>query len=112
MYSVTLTAKGPERIPTIRQLRAALGLSLVAGLNLADKAELPFVLLDGVDLATAERVREILSSAHAQVDISQSDTACPMIFYRPDFLEPPTNHIKSPISKALTKWLFGSRRHV
>ena len=85
MYRVTLIDKGPNPVLFVKALRIALPLRLVAAKQVSDFAELPFVLLDGVDHPTAELVRVALGQAQAQVRIEESSTPSSMIFFRPEY---------------------------
>lgn len=107
MYLVTWTVKGPRKIANVKALREALGLTLTDAVNFEAKAQLPFVLLDGVDLDTANSVRDALSRAGSSVDIDDSSTEQPMIFYRPDLLsrDPSYSDVKSPVMRAIYRML-------
>lgn len=110
MYRVTLSAiDSSKEIQTIRQLRIALQLGLLEARNLVEKTDLPFVLLDGVDLATASRIKEVIEAANAQVEITESDLTEPITFYRPDFRQQSLSESDSPILRGLAR-LFGKRR--
>lgn len=110
-YLVTWTAKGPREIATIRALRRALGLGLSEAVEFQSNVQLPFVLLDGADLDTANSVKERLTQADSTVDVAESQTEQPMIFYRPDLMRRDTSYsdIKSPIMRAIYR-LLDTRR--
>ncbi|MEN6520332.1 MAG: ribosomal protein L7/L12 [Armatimonadota bacterium] len=109
MYRVTLFAISSNHIKSIRQIRIALRLGLMEAKNLIEKADLPFVMLDGVDLETASRVKEIIEAAGALVDITESNYPQPMIFYRPDFEQQSLDEIKSPVIRGLLGLFKGFR---
>ncbi|MHB1000677.1 MAG: ribosomal protein L7/L12 [Armatimonadota bacterium] len=107
MYMVTWTAKGPMMIATVKALRLALGLNLTEAVNFVEKVQLPFILLDGVDLSKANSIKELLSQVDSSVDITDSEIKQPMIFYRPDLLrhDPSYSDVKSPIMRSIYRLL-------
>ncbi|MHB1456227.1 MAG: ribosomal protein L7/L12 [Armatimonadota bacterium] len=111
MYLVTWIAKGPKKIATVKALRSAFGLNLTEAVNLEENVEFPFVLLDGVDFDTANTVKHTLGQVESNVDITDSETQQPMIFYRPDLLrhDPLYRDTKSPIMRSIYRGLFGRR---
>lgn len=89
-YRVTLTAKGPMLIRYVRGLRLAFPvlLDLKEAHDLAQQIDPPFVLMDGVDRATAEQAVKALQEGAADGQMDPSDYPVPMRYYRPDLDRP------------------------